>query len=104
MRAPDGARAEWVHKRMVAAGVAGDDTTYNTLIKALSYTAEANRGRGRGGLLSRAGGAGAGEAAWELHKVRTIEGQSRSRVKGQSRSRIEVRPYKDRIGQIQSRI
>lgn len=82
MRAPDGARAEGVHERMVAAGVAGDDVTYNTLIKALSYTAEANRGGTRGGLLSRAGGAGAGEAAWELHKVRTNTGQSRSRFGG----------------------
>ena len=84
MRAPDGARAEAVHSRMVAAGVAGDDVTYNTLVKALSYTAEAKRAGSRGDLLSRAGGAASGDAAWDLHKVCAIEGWCQSWTEGRA--------------------
>ena len=76
MRAPDGARAEAVHRRMVALGVVGDGVTYNSLIKALSYSASAGGAASRGSLLSRAGGGGGGEPTWDLHKVRKVEGRA----------------------------
>ena len=74
MRASDSARAEDVHAIMLEAGVVGDEVTYNTLIKALSYAAERAEPGHRSSMLSRAESRGNDGSTHvrNLHKVGRI--------------------------------
>ena len=75
-QAADPAAAEQVHGLMVAAGVQGNERTYNMMVKAFAYAAERAApagGRETLAAVSRSSGGlsddGAG-AAWDLQQAR----------------------------------